>query len=207
MLRLSKTDVVPPRPAGAPPGNWPALCPETKAWVIGGDWEDLKKKYYEHLLSNGVPIPANLSAFLQDLVCRSAPVGWKGCRMDTSTRYLGWEDLVRWGRTMLGSIGREFVPQEEAERRASICAGCRYQTEISGFCSVCSGIPAVMLALVKGKSTSKDEQLKTCSLCACKNSAAVHYPLDVLQKASSGIEWPLDTRMDGQEAVQCWKRD
>lgn len=166
---------------------------------------DLQDKYLGHLLSNHLAVPADLSAYLQDLICQQNH-GWKGCRPTDGKRYLGLEDVIRWGRTILNSIGLEFASQEEAERRASICAGCRYQTEISGVCSVCSGLPALMLKLISGKSTSQDEKLKHCQFCGCLNKAAVHYPLEALQKASAGVEWPADTRQDGGPAVPCWKR-
>lgn len=204
-MRLARTSMVPPKPDNAPSSIWAVWIVSTKSWVTGGDWQQLLDNFHKHLISNHQDVPADLSAHLQNLICQAAPANWPGCKSLEGKRYLGWEDFRRWIRSMKGLFGGSFAPQEEAERRAEICSGCRYQTEISGFCSVCQGIGAELLSLISGKSTSRDSELKSCQFCGCKNAAAVHFPLDVLQKASAGIEYPLDTKQNGQEPVPCWK--
>ncbi len=205
-MRLSPK-MVPPKPEGAPPSIWAVWVKQTSSWVTGGDWLTILEAYHQHLLSNHVPVPANLSEHLQDLICQQCPPSWPGCKLEGQKRVLGMEDLKRWAVSMLGLFGSRYAEQEEAERRAKICAGCRYQTELSGFCSHCSGIPTMLMKLVSGRTTSVDSQLKSCQFCGCRNEIAVHFPLDVLQKASAGIEYPEDTRLDGKEPVPCWKVD
>ena len=87
----------------------------------------------------------------------------------------------------------ELVPQEEAERRAEICAKCPMQIPTSG-CWGCKGIAGLLPQIAGAKTTSFDLQLSACGVCGCYNAVSVHLPLSVQQDAS--LDFPS----------YCWKR-
>jgi hypothetical protein len=87
----------------------------------------------------------------------------------------------------------ELVAQEEAERRAEICAKCPMQIPTSG-CWGCKGIAGLLPQIAGAKTTSFDLQLSACGVCGCYNAVSVHLPLSVQQDAN--LDFPS----------YCWKK-
>jgi hypothetical protein len=100
------------------------------------------------------------------------------------------QTLVAWFKT-----GFALVPQEEAERRAAICAKCPYNVGLSG-CGGCKTAVSVMRASLLKASTSQDAGLQACGVCGCDNPTQVHVPLDVLRAGKADLPYP---------ASWCWK--
>jgi hypothetical protein len=91
---------------------------------------------------------------------------------------------------------REWVAEEEAERRAAICAACPQNIEVTG-CTGCHNIVNTITGFLGNRATGYDDQLKGCRVCGCSNRAQVHVPLDVLHKGvTPEIEFP----------TECWKK-
>lgn len=92
--------------------------------------------------------------------------------------------------------GHEWVPQEEAERRAGICATCPENQLIAG-CSGCRNLVGKLTGLLGGRKTTQDSKLQGCRVCGCSNVAQVHIPLTALSKG-------VKNDMDFPE--HCWKK-
>lgn len=211
MLRLNSPNLIPPRPTNpageAAPGGkmWNVWIAETSSWIGAGSWELLLDAVERNLLANGMPMPGDLDADIQNRICQQVSPDWSGCVMGGEQRVLSREDLRRWLVAMIEfAKGHELVAQEEAERRADICRVCRFRTDISG-CLGCGGLFSLMFDLLSGRSVSNPENLRSCRVCGCQNERQVFFPLEVLRKASAGLEYPEDTRQDGTNVV-CWKR-
>jgi len=184
----------------APPDFYRYTVPETGYRIEAVDsstWED---KTRAHLTANGIPIPDNLRAIMQDQLCASLPPEyceyhdgkWVDLRLD-------WADIVRGTKALVLAAVGGFVHQEEAERRANICRSCPFNVRV-GSCTACKASKYLIGEIAK-KSTSNDAKLLNCGVCKCSLLAAVHVPLDVLTSTDDPahrelypIEW-------------CWKRE
>ena len=92
----------------------------------------------------------------------------------------------------------ECVSQDEADRRAAICAGCELnQTAFLPGCPGCTNMAAEVFKFIGGKKTASDAALKSCGHCGCQNSVIVWAPLDALVKNETELP-PVPAR--------CWKR-
>ncbi len=102
-------------------------------------------------------------------------------------------DIVRGTLTLSAwkALGSHVVTQEEAERRAEICAnfegvGCKYNVAYRSGCGVdCQGLTDAVKSIVGEAATSQDVNLKACAVCKCSLSAKVHLPLADLQRFES----------------------
>jgi len=95
-------------------------------------------------------------------------------------RRLGLDDVLRGARVLLEFKlgGSQLVDQAEAERRAAICAACHMNSGWQRPCSVCQELGDLVRSITGGRSTSKDDRLFSCHVCACALKAAVHLPLE-----------------------------
>ena len=93
------------------------------------------------------------------------------------------------------ATGSNFVPQEEAERRAAICRACPERGDIEG-CTPCSKLLETVTRLLGNRATKYDGELKGCGVCSCSNQVQVHIPLEVLHKGVTP---------DMQFPPHCWK--
>ena len=75
--------------------------------------------------------------------------------------------------------GGAVVSDDEAERRASICAVCPHNSEAVG-CSKCQQILPKVMSLIGGRTTSYHDQLESCDRCACSLKAKVWLPMKVV---------------------------
>ena len=92
----------------------------------------------------------------------------------------------------------ECVSQDEADRRAAICAGCELnQTAFLPGCPGCTNMAAEVFKFIGGKKTASDAALKSCGHCGCQNSIIVWAPLDALVKNETELP-PVP--------AWCWKR-
>jgi len=98
------------------------------------------------------------------------------------------------GKLMLGLI--DFVPQEEADRRAKICGSCYYNVHAEG-CSGCAKIASLITGPVANRHTKYDSMLKVCAVCRCNVVAKVHFPLDQI---------PTDDRQQTLFPDFCWQK-
>jgi len=190
LLCISKLDYIPPK-------GWTCDCPRLESVSVKGNtFDDLIQGCADALTEAGQDIPVNLSRLVQDAICAANP-GYRYCRPCKKIKMkIGGGHVVRWVRSMVAWAKKhkfELASNEEAERRAEICARCPRQVETPSLCWGCHGI-AGLIPLIKGaRKTAWDSQLKTCGVCGCYNDVAVHLPIDL---TGEDLEYP----------AHCWKK-
>lgn len=80
-----------------------------------------------------------------------------------------------------------FVEQDEANRRAAICAVCPLNQPIEG--KISKQADKVMLKQVDGRTTPLDSQLQNCAACSCPLKLSVHLHPDLLRVTKSQTEF------------------
>lgn len=175
-----------------PSGGWSYVDPRT-----GIDFKDhalqaILGRVYKSWLANDIPIPDNWADVVRHEICEQRPD--IECReIGEPERFTTFADVARFASTLKNwlATGAQWVPQEEAERRASICLQC-HENKTMKMCLGCTQLK--WLAERSGMpTTSKDAELKSCRVCGCVNSVAVHVPKDALDVA--GLQFPAN----------CWK--
>jgi hypothetical protein len=182
--------------SSVPPGGWTVKCPITGEVIEGGDFGDMVRNCERKILEQGLIPPTDIIQQIENALCERL-AGYRQCVPCSSVKQtLGFGEIVRWVRAMYFFATKshfQLVDQEEAERRAKICAACPHQISTSG-CWGCKGIAGMLPAISGARKTSYDAQLKACGVCGCYNAVSVHLPLSVQQDAS--LDFPS----------HCWKK-
>ena len=183
-----------------PPGGWKFKVEETGETISAPDYGRLLLGARTSLERAGLMTPLDYETIFQDQLCRQNP--HTKCEVTVAptneTRQIKAGDVLRFLKVMASWAGAKgaTVPQEEADRRAEICAGCPYNVTAAG-CSACMGIASKVAELTDEKKTRFDAQLENCGVCGCSNKAQVWLPLEVLKKG-------ITPDMDFPEEW-CWK--
>jgi hypothetical protein len=170
------------RKTDVPSGGWWCVCPTTDKVIKGGDFVDLVKRCSDYIISTGNVPPTDLEGLVEDALCQRM-AGNENCVPceQIKRQNVNFQSIVRWVMAMYNfAVNSKFqlVEQDEAERRAKICAACPYQVTTAG-CWGCKGIAGMLPAIAGARKTSYDAQLKACGVCGCYNAVSVHLPLDV----------------------------
>ena len=184
------------RKTDVPSGGWWVKCPVTKETIYGGDFGDMVKYCEKKILERGLVPPPDLISQIENALCERLAGSSNCVPCSQAKQTLGFGEIVRWVRAMYNFATKsqfQLVDQEEAERRAKICAACPHQISTSG-CWGCKGIAGMLPAIAGARKTSYDGQLKACGVCGCYNAVSVHLPLDVQQDAH--LNFP----------DHCWKK-
>lgn len=216
-FRLNDTSLCPPPPregfvnaAGEEVqrrGHWWAYIEESDTWVFAGDYRGLVESVRQHLITNGLPVPADLDGTVQELICAMVPANWKrGCVASDAQGFsltVTLNLVRRWAKTMIAyAKDRKLVSQEEAEARAQTCLRCHYRVPITG-CKGCGrSLGGLITSLAINRTTPVDDQLTACGVCGCALAPMVHMDNATLDKGSAGLEYPSDIG-NGQP---CWRR-
>lgn len=186
-----------------PPGNWRFKHLDTGFVSTGVTFQQLVQKVFQYRQNHQVPIVsegyARLSDEIEADICASMNPVDQAAYCDTKFRPLTgihWREVARFLHTLAAwwvSVGFKKVPQEEAERRAAICAVCPLNVGLAG-CAICrTSLKAGRDALLQA-STTQDAKLQACGVCGCDLKSSVHAPISVLR---SGRELQYPT--------WCWK--
>ena len=146
----------------------------------------------QHYEDNNIHLPKDWKESVENQLCLQLPEGWceytDGTPARGSVPILSAENLIK-GVTSLATMVASavkgddvFVSQEEANRRAEICARC-YQNINAGFCTSCGAMQQLtnLVAKVRGsRKTPSDKNLQNCGICGCRNEAIVHVNRKVL---------------------------
>ena len=186
---VNKTDV--------PRGGWIYKVAATGVTVNAGSINKLKQHVAAHMHANRVDIPRGFDEEVEDTACHNlgdgaghwcverkpevVPPGQSKWRAGEVLRFL--KTVTEWGV----KEGFKFVPIEEAERRATICAACPMNTLVSG-CLGCSGVGSLVKRIRGSVKTSVDDKLHTCEVCGCFLQVKVLVPAGVID--NSGLEYP-----------------
>jgi hypothetical protein len=97
-----------------------------------------------------------------------------------------------------------FVTQEEADRRAAICASCEFNADLGFSCGACADRLFQMLGQIfrAPRKTPYDIHLGGCAICSCALKVAVWVPLRVQQ---AGLNDEL--RAEFRQVPYCWKKE
>jgi hypothetical protein len=154
------------------------------------------KNCEKKILERGLVPPTDIISQIENSLCERLAGSGNCVPCSQAKQTLGFGEIVRWVRAMYNFATQskfQLVDQEEAERRAKICAACPHQISTSG-CWGCKGIAGMLPAIAGARKTSYDGQLKACGVCGCFNAVSVHLPLDVQQ--DSHLSFP----------DHCWKK-
>jgi hypothetical protein len=163
-----------------PPGGFRCECPIVGGIVESTSLTELTDKCADRITDQGFTPPPDLYSLVQDAIC-SKNLAWKFCQpCKKLSNPVGAMAVIRWVKAMakFAAKGFKLVEQEEAERRAEICAACPMQVETPSLCWGCHGIAGLLPKIVGARKTKLDGNLKTCGICGCYNSVSVHIPVD-----------------------------
>jgi len=195
--RLAKKTVV---PRG---GVWKYRQPESGFMIEADSWIELVKSVRKHRVANGYPIPITLEADIEEGVCELCPsICVESTGKDIVPERVTWGQVVSFTSIMIESLAKGWpkVGQEEADRRASICATCPDNVRAEG-CTGCSSkqINSLVGVVAGSSSTKHDSNLESCRHCGCLNRAQIWFPLDILKNH-------MDSRVAEKLPSSCWKK-
>lgn len=185
-------------------GGYRITDPLAGVEVFGTTFNQFVKRARDQRRANGFPTGLEFEQEMEQLACKYYPAECDNIDTDRiRPRNLGLHDIMVGTSVMARFVvsGMKVVPQEEAERRASICVSCPHNTR---YAKPCNGVCAELLSLVRSivgqVGTSKDSELHACQICACSLPAAVYVPLDIQLKPLS------DNQIKQFKSVpNCWK--
>ena len=186
-------------------GYFHVLDPLTGVRSSAVHWDHLVSKVRDERKANGAPIGLELEDEIEAWACLSHPdeVQVVDPRMP-KLRSFNLDDVIR-GTQVLAAFklaGSPLVSQQEANRRAAVCAKCPLNVSYSQSCSICGKIEAVVMSVVGNVSTPSNQQLYSCAICSCALKAAVHLPNSILNQANNA-EMNRDFAF-AAEAFGCW---
>ena len=195
MLRIKDKNTV-------PPGGYRFTEPTTRCVLTASTMDGLIRAVCGYRKANGYGQSTDTRGEIEQQMCESFDPHTRAfnCRdseYPAPLTAVGWQHVASFIKVLAKFVTDrpEFVPQEEAERRAEICLVCPYNVPLAG-CGVCrAGIEEAM-GFLGGRETSRDAGLRACGVCGCSNRAQVHIPLDVLRAGVRG---------DAKFPPNCWK--
>lgn len=194
-----------------PPSGFRFKHPTTGMEISARQYDQWHDKIQEHCEGNNLPPVDPLDAEHQNCGRLPKTAAQMFCVSDGDPNDVAYEALrltafdVARGTATIASFklsGVPLVPQEEAERRAAICATCPCNTPFRMPCGgLCGELKTIVEEVVGSQKTSKDEQLFQCSVCRCFLGAKVFLPLDALKK------WESESLHEKYPASWCWMRE
>ena len=175
---------------------WPVEA--TKTVVVSYGFKTLIEAVHKHLKANDIPLPVDLERSMNEHACAQFPENCQELDPDAERKVSLWMLAKKFFTAVISAATDGLVSQDEAERRAAICAECpnNKPTEVV-ICSGCWSANFVREAAEKlsTRHTSLDNKLDTCSLCQYRNRLKVHVKREVMQ--DKDIQWPQ----------WCWMHD
>jgi len=206
-----------PHRADPPGGKYFYFVPETKTALEHSTMDKLLENVRWHYANNRLQEPENLRALVEHHMCLQMPPGVcsgkpepgdKIRRIFRLAEVLDFSRLIFTRAVSLATRSEFHVSQEEADRRAGICAACPKQA--SGFCPTCDQLEAhaaPWLVNLDKQRTRHDAKLTVCSVCGCLLRAKVWISLAALagQKPKGYPAWcwlsPGRGRMPTQQEI------
>jgi len=197
MLKITDTST-------SPPGEWKWTEPSTGYTIRARAYSEFLRLVYNHRLGNlGLDIGEGWKERFEDDWCKQNNLdGTPFCEDGTyyapsEDRPLHWSDVVRFLHSMLQwlSGGRKLVEQDEAERRAAICATCPMNTQLDVSCPGCVKLGQLIAETKGNRSSSIDDKLHVCRVCRCELKTKIWFPQEAIAK--KGLDFPPN----------CWHHD
>jgi hypothetical protein len=178
-----------------PPGGWRYRCPyctgDPPVTSVGITFRQLVSNVQTHYNNMKHPDVA-LPTVIEAAICASLSPEDQVAYCDTGIRSrsaVGFGEVVTFTKWLSNWLtkGMPLVSQEEANRRAAICAGCPYNVSIHG-CAVCAtSIGILRNKLMQAEPTTSNSKLQACGVCGCDLKTIVHVPLNTL--AHRGLDY------------------
>jgi hypothetical protein len=184
-----------------PPGNWRFTCPHCNVISTGITFGTLLGRVQQHYTNMNHP-DSDLVTTVEESICASlSPADQvEYCKTGVRPRAsVGFGEIVAFTTWLTAWLtgGAQLVTQEEANRRAAICATCPYNVPVSG-CGVCrTSIGILRDKLMKVDPTPSDSTLNACGVCGCDLKTITHVPIETLQHRG----------LDYSKAPWCWQND
>jgi len=185
-------------------GLWNLNRPEVGIVGTGYIFEILVNNCKKWRRANGWPVGLGFEAEVETACCEDKPDHCLPCDPKLHPRQLTFGDVLTGTSTMLSLMraGRPLETQEEAERRATICAKCAFNVPFKTPCSgICESLKRLVASIVGHAKTSKDDQLKSCFFCGCFLKSAVWVPLKLQVDVLSEKQ-----RKSLDSVPHCWKK-
>lgn len=175
---------------------------------FGSNFDQLVNNIGQWRRANGVPIGLGFIDEVEDAVCRQYP---NEChqthpQLPNPEQRLNWRDVLHGTVVMVKQklSGTPLVSDAEAERRAAICVGCKFNQHITYGCTGgCPELNNVIAAIVGAKRTSADDKLRGCGICHCSLRSAVYVDLSIQQSVLTKEQ--IDKFKVAKEINGCWK--
>jgi hypothetical protein len=178
-----------PNITNCPPGGWEYKLPETERIVNGSNLHELLEKIQSAYAGAGYQAPADLELKVEAYMCglermqgycedRSDSIFSKMKRSLFQAGNLAhtFHAAVQCMKSLISHVGGtgEKITQEVAESRASVCAVCPKNSDVTG-CKNCNkGVIGQLIQRVVGaRKTLHDGQLKFCDVCHCYTAAKI----------------------------------
>lgn len=200
-LRVARDDS-PPR------GGWKFTVPETGMVLTElsvASLRDLVRRHYE---VNDMKLPRGYREWFEDEMCRQGNLLGSVCEevpkvqppqvLSLSIPMIERFVKTIWGLSKGGDVPK-LVEQEEAERRAAICARCPLNVSVHIPCKGCRGLIRRVGEVLGNRTTSLDDKLETCAACSCDLKLKIHISNEVIDKAE-GRRMP-----EYWEEGPCWR--
>jgi hypothetical protein len=197
MLKLTDTHSL-------PPGEWKWTEPLTGFTIRGRGWSKFLSDVHNHRVANiGCDISDGWQErFQSDYCTQNGLENTQWCQDEKyyapdESRPLHWSDIQRFLFSMIQWVagGRKLVEQDEAERRAAICATCPKNVDLHIACPSCVKLDALIAETKGDRATSLDASLRNCEVCRCFLPTKVWYPTEAIAK--KGLSFP----------EWCWSKD
>lgn len=192
------------------PGFWDR-DPDTGSLFYKPTLSELVSALIEHRFANNLPCTGSIALEVEDRICaRLDSSFWRWRRRADARRFFTGpirpdvsveqikKTVAMFGRWLRS--GRPIVEEEEATRRASICANCpgHFNVRIMG-CTGCKAGYALVRKL-RPRKHRMDSKLKVCAVCKCENRTQIWLPSDFLG------DTVLPNTLS-QFPVGCWKKE
>lgn len=189
-----------------PPDQFRYTFPEDGHTVRCYSKEGWFSEIRQHYVRNGYPIPPDWKEIAENQLCQLLPHSWceyvdGGTPVSFVDTRFKLEDFIH-GTTVLGSwklSGDPPVDAKLAESRALTCSRCYLNVSIPG-CGACHQVANYVAEASGGKTTKSDAALRACGVCHCSNAAAVHVPIQHLEKGISDVQMEQFRRVPW-----CWR--
>jgi hypothetical protein len=181
-----------------PSNGWMYPIPETKTVIFAFGFDELVSTVQKHYKANDIAEPSELVRNIHEFLCARLPQFCEEADPQREHKINLWHLAQRFFTAAISAATTGLVSQEEAERRAAICAVCPHNGGSAlNLCAGCHTAKFVREAAeaLSTKHTSLDDRLFTCQLCECSGKLKVWIDKSAMEERD--IKWPSN----------CWMAD
>lgn len=193
----------------SPPGGWHYEEPSTGRVFKSIVKSNLISEVKNHRISEGIPV-GDVVGDVEHFICVKNSEKWPDLCLEESgyadvpvkSKYTV-SDVRAFGESIAHTLkSGGVVSKEEANRRASICLGCKLNTTVEG-CTSCSKIASFIYGILGARADdlAYKERLQQCGNCGCALAAKVWISKQEL-KSNQQVAGKLDSY-----PTHCWMKE